>query len=104
MDPDKIYEMVSAVTAAVDKPVTVKMRMGWDEDHIYAVRNARAIQSAGGAAVALHGRTRVQMYEGYANWDIIREVKESEDIHVIGNGDVQTPQEACLIKQVLTVS
>ncbi|MBY0124432.1 tRNA dihydrouridine synthase DusB [Bacillus sp. S/N-304-OC-R1] len=94
LDPDKIYEMVSAVTNAVEKPVTVKMRMGWDEDHIYAVRNAQAVESAGGNAVALHGRTRVQMYEGKANWDIIREVKENINIPLIGNGDVETPQDA----------
>ncbi|MCI2256879.1 tRNA dihydrouridine synthase DusB [Domibacillus sp. PGB-M46] len=94
LDPDKIYEMVSAVVDAVDKPVTVKMRMGWDEDHIYAVENARAVERAGGQAVALHGRTRVQMYEGHANWDIIKEVKQAINIPLIGNGDVQTPQDA----------
>jgi nifR3 family TIM-barrel protein len=94
LDPDKIYEMVSAVVEAVDKPVTVKMRMGWDEDHIFAVKNAQAVERAGGQAVALHGRTRVQMYEGIANWDIIREVKQSINIPLIGNGDVQTPQDA----------
>lgn len=94
LDPDKIYEMVSAVVDAVEKPVTVKMRMGWDEEHIFAVKNARAVERAGGKAVALHGRTRVQMYEGKANWDIIREVKQSVNIPVIGNGDVQTPQDA----------
>lgn len=94
LDPDKIYEMVSAVTAAVEKPVTVKMRMGWDEDHIYAVKNAQAVERAGGKAVALHGRTRVQMYEGQANWDIIREVKQNINIPLIGNGDVETPQDA----------
>ena len=94
LDPNKIYEMVSAVVDAVDKPVTVKMRMGWDEEHIYAVQNAQAVERAGGKAVALHGRTRVQMYEGTSNWDIIREVKQSVNIPVIGNGDVQTPQDA----------
>jgi len=94
LDPEKIYEMVSAVVEAVDKPVTVKMRMGWDEDHIFAVKNAQAVERAGGSAVALHGRTRVQMYEGKANWDIIREVKQSINIPLIGNGDVQTPQDA----------
>ncbi|MFV2051003.1 tRNA dihydrouridine synthase DusB [Metabacillus litoralis] len=94
LDPNKIYDMVSAVVEAVDKPVTVKMRMGWDDDHIYAVQNAQAIERAGGKAVALHGRTRVQMYEGTANWDIIKEVKESVNIPVIGNGDVTTPQDA----------
>ncbi|HZG71737.1 MAG TPA: tRNA dihydrouridine synthase DusB [Chondromyces sp.] len=94
LDPNKIYEMVSAVTDAVEKPVTVKMRIGWDEDHIYAVENARAVERAGGQAVAVHGRTRVQMYEGQANWDIIKEVKQSVNIPVIGNGDVVTPQDA----------
>ncbi|MFD2444280.1 tRNA dihydrouridine synthase DusB [Bacillus sp. CGMCC 1.16607] len=94
LDPNKIYEMVSAVVDAVEKPVTVKMRMGWDEEHIYAVRNAQAVERAGGKAVSLHGRTRVQMYEGKANWDIIREVKQSVNIPIIGNGDVQTPQDA----------
>ena len=94
LDPDKIYEMVSAVVDAVEKPVTVKMRMGWDENHVYAVQNAQAVERAGGKAVALHGRTRVQMYEGTSNWDIIREVKQSVNIPIIGNGDVHTPQDA----------
>ncbi|WP_175637988.1 tRNA dihydrouridine synthase DusB [Metabacillus schmidteae] len=94
LDPNKIYDMVSAVVEAVDKPVTVKMRMGWDDEHIFAVQNAQAIERAGAKAVALHGRTRVQMYEGTANWDIIKEVKESVSIPVIGNGDVTTPQDA----------
>ncbi|MFD2671506.1 tRNA dihydrouridine synthase DusB [Marinicrinis sediminis] len=94
LDPAKIEEMVSAVVEAVDKPVTVKMRMGWDEDHIYAVDNARAVERAGGQAVSLHGRTRQQMYTGTANWDIIKEVKQSVDIPVIGNGDVFSPEDA----------
>jgi nifR3 family TIM-barrel protein len=94
LDPNKIYEMVSAVVDAVEKPVTVKMRMGWDDQHIYAVRNAQAVERAGGKAISLHGRTRVQMYEGKANWDIIKEVKQSVNIPIIGNGDVQTPQDA----------
>jgi nifR3 family TIM-barrel protein len=94
LDPDKIYEMVAAVVEAVDKPVTVKMRMGWDDEHIFAVKNAQAVERAGGKAIALHGRTRVQMYEGKANWDIMREVKQSVNIPIIGNGDVLTPQDA----------
>ncbi|NBI30841.1 tRNA dihydrouridine synthase DusB [Chengkuizengella marina] len=94
LDPSKIEEMVSAVVKAVSKPVTVKMRMGWDEEHIYAVKNAQAVERAGGKAVAVHGRTRQQLYTGKANWDIIKEVKQSVQIPVIGNGDVFTPEDA----------
>jgi nifR3 family TIM-barrel protein len=94
LDPNKIYEMVSSVVDAVDKPVTVKMRIGWDEEHVYAIENAQAVERAGGKAVAVHGRTRVQMYEGHANWDIIRQVKEAVKIPVIGNGDVNSPEAA----------
>ncbi|MFC5559970.1 tRNA dihydrouridine synthase DusB [Ureibacillus thermophilus] len=94
LDPNKVYEMVAAVVDAVKKPVTVKMRIGWDDEHILAVENAQAIERAGGSAVAVHGRTRVQMYEGKANWDVIRQVKENVNISVIGNGDVETPQDA----------
>ncbi|BCU53216.1 tRNA dihydrouridine synthase DusB [Staphylococcus auricularis] len=92
LDPNKIYEMVSAVVERVNKPVTCKMRIGWDEDHIYAVENAKMAEKAGAAAISLHGRTRVQMYEGKADWDIIKQVKEAVDIPVIGNGDVTSPE------------
>jgi nifR3 family TIM-barrel protein len=94
LDPNKIYEMVSAVTDAVEKPVTVKMRIGWDDEHIFAVENAKAVERAGGSAVSVHGRTREQLYTGKANWDIIKEVKEAVSIPVIGNGDVFSPEDA----------
>ncbi|MFX3624177.1 MAG: tRNA dihydrouridine synthase DusB [Ectobacillus sp.] len=94
LDPNKVYEMVAAVVDAVEKPVTVKMRIGWDENHIYAVENALAVERAGGQAVAVHGRTRAQMYEGKADWNIIKQVKQAVNIPVIGNGDVETPQDA----------
>lgn len=94
LDPNKVYEMVAAVVDNVKKPVSVKMRIGWDDEHVFAVDNAKAVERAGASAVAVHGRTRVQMYEGHANWDIIRQVKENVNIPVIGNGDVETPQDA----------
>lgn len=95
LEPDKIYEIVSRVVEAVNKPVTVKMRIGWDSKSIYAVEIAKKCEKAGVKAIAIHGRTRVQMYEGKANWDIIKEVKdEVKSIPIIGNGDVKTPQDA----------
>ncbi|MBO0461954.1 tRNA dihydrouridine synthase DusB [Enterococcus sp. DIV1298c] len=94
LDPDKVYEMVHAVASAVDIPVTVKMRIGWDEEHVFAVENALAAQAAGAGAVAMHGRTRVQMYEGKANWEVLKEVKKQLTIPFMGNGDVKTPEDA----------
>lgn len=94
LDPDKVYEMVDAVSHAVSKPLTVKMRTGWDEDHIFAVENALAAQAGGAKALAMHGRTRKQLYSGHADWNILAKVKQALDIPFIGNGDVRTPQDA----------
>lgn len=94
LDPNKVYEMVDAVSSAIDLPVTVKMRTGWDEEHLFAVENALAAEKAGASAIAMHGRTRVQMYEGQANWDVLKEVKQHLTIPFMGNGDVRTPEDA----------
>ncbi len=94
LDPDKVYEMVHAVSSAIDKPVTVKKRIGWDEQHVFAVENAQAAEAAGAAAIGMHGRTRVQMYEGSADWDVLKQVKQSITIPFMGNGDVRTPEDA----------
>lgn len=94
LDPNKVYEMVASVVDAIDKPVTVKMRTGWDDDHLFAVENALAAERAGASMVAMHGRTRVQMYEGQANWEILKEVKQAlKTIPFVGNGDVSTPEQ-----------
>lgn len=87
-DPNLVYELTKAVVEAVSKPVTVKMRLGWDSDSINCVENAKLIEKAGASAITLHGRTRAQMYSGKANWDYIKQVVEAVNIPVIGNGDV----------------
>ncbi len=87
-NPDKVYEIVSAVVKSVNTPVTVKIRSGWDENSINAVEIAKIIEKAGASAIAVHPRTRSQGYSGKANWDIIKQVKESVNIPVIGNGDI----------------
>lgn len=94
LDPNKVYEMVAAVVDAVHKPVTVKMRTGWDDQHILAVENALAAERAGASAVAMHGRTRKQMYTGTADWDILKQVADQIQIPFMGNGDIKTPEDA----------
>ena len=86
--PDKIYDIVKAVVEAVPVPVTVKMRIGWDDKSINAVEVAQICEKAGASAICVHGRTRSQGYSGHVNYDIIRDVKKSISIPVIGNGDI----------------
>ena len=94
LEPNKIYDIVASVVDAVKKPVTVKMRTGWDHNHIYALENALKMEAAGASAIAIHGRTRSDQYSGKANWEIIKDVKDAiKTIPVIGNGDITTPEE-----------
>lgn len=92
-NPEKIYDIVKAVVESVSVPVTVKIRSGWDNNHINAVEVAKICEKAGASAICVHPRTRSQGYSGKADWNIIKDVVNNVSIPVIGNGDIKTPED-----------
>jgi len=97
LDPDKAMKIIETVKKHVSCPVTIKIRKGWDKGKVNAAAFAKMAEEAGASAIAVHGRTRMQMYSGAADWDIIRDVKQSVNIPVLANGDVFTAEDAVRI-------
>lgn len=99
-NPEKISAIFNLLCAQFEQPITGKIRLGWDDDNLNYLEVAHAIQDSGGAMIAIHGRTRKQGYRGVAQWKPIREIKQTINIPVIGNGDVVTVADIDLIKQI----
>lgn len=100
LDPERAFRVLKALVGAVSMPVTVKMRIGWDKDHINVLEMAKLAEEAGVQAVAVHGRTREQFYRDRADWQIIRQVREKLRIPVIANGDIRNVEDLIKIREV----